>query len=248
MSRIASRVALVLALVWALSLAADAAPQALARVPVFRARNHEFHGLRFLSAQSVLRTAGIGPDASLWDDPEEWEARLERHPLVERARVERRFPWTLVVRVQERSPVGLVPNPTLEPVDAEGRFLPLDPSRFPLDYPVLRPASIEGAGKDELSAVAVRDLAAAAALLRSDAEFWSQVSAIEPGPHGELVVHWGSPEILFRLPPRVEPQRLREALAVLADARARGDGRAPMSVDLRFADYVFLDWGRGGKP
>lgn len=248
MSRLAFRVGLAVALVWTLSLALDSAPQALARVPVFRARKHEFHGLRFLSTESVLRTAGIGPDATLWDDPEEWETRLERHPLVANARVDRRFPSTLVVSVEERSPVGLVPNPTLTPVDAEGRFLPLDPSRFPLDYPVLRPSGPGGAGDDEPLSVRVRELAAAAALMRSDAEFWSEVSEIEPGPHGGLVVHRGSPEILFRLPGRVEPQRLREALAVLVDARARGKGRMPVSVDLRFAEYVFLDWGRGGKP
>lgn len=248
MSRIAFRVALLLALGWTLSLAAARAPDALAKVPVFRARHHEFHGLRFLTSQTILRTAGIGPDASLWEDPHAWEERLERHPMVQDAHVRRRFPSTLVVTVEERSPVGLVPTPTLEPVDAEGRFLPLDPSRFPLDYPILRPGHIQGSGDDEMSHLKIRELAAAAALMRGDAEFWSQVSVIEVGPQGGLVVHRGQPEVLFRLPSTVEPHRLREAMVVLTDAVSRGGGRVPESVDLRFADYVFLDWGREGRP
>ncbi|HSG50176.1 MAG TPA: FtsQ-type POTRA domain-containing protein [Longimicrobiales bacterium] len=248
MPRIAFRVALLLALGWTLSLAGERAPEALAKVPVFRARKHEFHGLRFLTSQTVLRTAGIGPDASLWDDPHAWEERLERHPLVQDAQVRRRFPSTLVVTVEERSPVGLVPTPTLEPVDAEGRFLPLDPSRFPLDYPILRPGHIQGGGDAEMSQLKIRELAAAAALMRTEAEFWSQVSEVEAGDNGGLVVHRGQPEVIFRLPPKVEPHRLREAMAVLDDAMSRGGGRTPESVDLRFADYVFLDWGRGGRP
>jgi hypothetical protein len=243
MSRIAFRVGLGIALVWVLALAAEVAPNALAKVPVFRARNHDFVGLRYLTPETVLRTAGIGPDASLWDDPTAWEARLERHPLVHRARVRRRFPVTLVVEVEERLPVGLVPTPTLEPVDAEGRYLPLDPSRFALDFPVLRPgprADDDGAP----SPVEIRELAAAAAVMRSEPDFWSEISEIGRGPQGGIVVRRGQPEVVFHFPPRVELTRIREALAVLRDAERRGVHRPPHSVDLRFAGYVYPYWGR----
>lgn len=241
--RLPFRVALVLTLVWALSLAGEMAPEALARVPVFRARNHEFVGLRFLTGETVLRTAGIGPDASLWDDPSGWEERLERHPLVRKATVRKRFPATLVVEVEERAPVGLVPTPTLEPVDGEGRYLPLDPTRFPLDYPILRPP--RGAEPGALpTPVQIRHLAEAAEVLRSEPDFWSQVSEIEPGPHGGIVVRRGQPEVVFRFPPRVEVGRIREAMAVLHDAERRGVSRPPLSVDLRFAGYVYPYWGQ----
>lgn len=246
--RLVVRVALVGALVWTLSLVGDFAPGLLAKVPVFRARKHEFHGLRFLNEELVRSTAGIGPEASLWDDPAPWEEALEQHPLIREAHVGRRFPFTLVVRVEERAPVGLVPTPTLEPVDREGNFLPLDPSRFPLDYPILRVGATGGDESAALAATRLRKLAGAAAVLRGDAEFWSAISEVAEGTHGEVVVRRGSPEVVFLFPPQVEPHRIREAMAVLEDALSRSRGRAPVQVDLRFEDNVFLDWGREGRP
>ena len=246
--RVVVRVALVGALVWILSLVGEFAPGLLARVPVFRARNHEFHGLTFLNEELVLSTAGIGPEASLWDDPTEWEMRLEEHPLIREAEVGRRFPFTLVVRVQERRPVGLVPTPTLEPVDGEGNLLPMDPSRFGLDDPILRVPALDGDPGEAPSMTPLRKLAAAAAVFRGDAEFWSTVSEVAEGTHGEIVVRRGSPEVVFLFPPQVEPHRIREAVAVLDDALTRSEGRAPEQVDLRFDENIFLDWGRGGRP
>jgi hypothetical protein len=235
------RVGAAAALVTLLALAGQRVPEALARVHTFDVTEHEFHGLRFLTEESVLRTAGIGPDANLWEDPASWERRLEAHPLVRRATVGRRFPSTLTITVEERSPVGLVPRPTLEPVDREGRALPLDPSRFPLDYPILRPGSMEG-GHGEASTVQLRALAAAAETIRQESEFWSRVSEVRPGPHGGFEVLWGQPTVLFRLAGPVELRRIREGMAALQDARERRGDRWPRSVDLRFAHRVILGW------
>jgi hypothetical protein len=241
------RVLLLAAFVWSLSLADQVVPRALARIPVFQARDHEFVGLRYLTSESVLRTAGIGFDASLWDDPAEWEARLERHPLIRHASVRPRFPSTLVVEISEREPVGLVPTPTLEPVDAEGRYLPLDPTRFRLDYPILYPPEAPG-GTDTPSSVRVRPLAGVSADLRGEPEFWRQVSEISTGEHNDVVLRWGEGRIEFRLLEQVDIARIQDALNALEDARERSGGRLPEVVDLRFAEWIILDWGREGRP
>ena len=112
-------------------------------VDTFRATDHEFQGLRFLTGETVLIAAGIGPEANLWEDPSPWEERLESHPLVPD-----RFGRPALSRDPDdhcgrTDPVGLVPRPTLEPVDRRPGP-PLDPSRFPLDYPILRPGTMEG--------------------------------------------------------------------------------------------------------
>lgn len=53
-------------------------------------------------------------------------------------RISRRFPSTLVVTVEEFQPVALIPARSgLQAYDATGRGLPLDPSRTPVDLPVL---------------------------------------------------------------------------------------------------------------
>ena len=245
MTKLLLRVAAAAVLLVLLTLVGREVPAALAKVSTFRATDHEFHGLRFLTDETVLRTAGIGPEANLWDDPSAWEQRLQAHPLVRTASVGRRFPNTLTITVEERTPVGLVPRPTLEPVDREGRALPLDPSRFPLDYPILRPGSVDGVEREEeFSAVQLRELAAAAETIRQESDFWSGVSEVRPGPHGGFEVQWGADGalVLFRMAKPVELRRIREGMAALKDARERTEDRWPRSVDLRFANLVILGW------
>lgn len=241
MTKLLIRVGAAAFLLTLLAMAGRQVPDALARVGTFRATDHEFHGLRFLTGETVLIAAGIGPEANLWEDPSPWEESLESHPLVRTASVGRRFPSTLTITVEERTPVGLVPRPTLEPVDRDGRALPLDPSRFPLDYPILRPGAMEG-GEGEMSAVQLRELAAAAEAIRQESEFWSGVSEVRPGAHGGFEVLWGQPTVLFRLAKPVKLRRIREGMAALHDARDRAEGRWPLSVDLRFASLVILGW------
>lgn len=241
MAKLLIRVGAAAILLTLLALAGREVPDALARVSTFRATDHEFQGLRFLTGETVLIAAGIGPEANLWEDPAAWEERLESHPLVRAASVGRRFPSTLTITVEERTPVGLVPRPTLEPVDRDGRALPLDPSRFPLDYPILRPGTMEGLAGG-MSEVELRELAAAAEAIRQESDFWSGVSEVRPGPHGGFEVLWGGPAVLFRMAKPVELRRIREGMAALHDARDRADGRWPLSVDLRFANLVILGW------
>jgi hypothetical protein len=244
-SRIAARLVLALGVVTVLAALIHRVPEALAHVGTFRATEHEFQGLRFLTPEAVLSAAGIGPDANIWDDPGPWEEHLEAHPLILDATVGRRFPGTLVISLTERTPVGLVPTPALEPVDRDGRFLPLDPSRFLLDYPILRPRPVAGE-EGEASAVQRRELAAAAETMRQESDFWNQVSEIAPGPHGGFEVRWGESDVIFRFSKPVELRRIWEGMAALEDARARNEGRLPRKVDLRFADLVVLGWE--GEP
>lgn len=246
--RMVLRVGVLVALVGGVYLAGQAVPEALARIPVFQAREFEFRGLRLLSDSSARAAAAFEPDASLWDDPSTWEERLEAHPLVVEARVSRRFPHTLVVEVEEREPVGLVPTPTLEPVDEDGRYLPVDPGRVPLDYPILRPTVVEQEVEGPPPAVRVRALADAASRLQASTEFWRDISEIAPGANGEIVVRWGHPQVTFLLPPVVDVAVLRQALQALEEAGSRGDGRVPTRIDLRWAGMIVVGWGEEGLP
>lgn len=113
------------------------APPLLGTLPIFRVREVKVLGTRFADPAAVLRRADIGPDASVWDDPSAWEARIRAHPLVREARVRRTGMHSLEIKVVEVQPVALVPTPTLMAVDREGRVLPIDPAEQRLDLPVL---------------------------------------------------------------------------------------------------------------
>jgi cell division septal protein FtsQ len=179
--------------------------------------------------------------ASVWNDLEPWEFGLRRHPLVRDASVRRQLPGTLVMEVVERMPVALIPTPVLEPVDATGRLLPLDPASYRLDLPVLRPF-LEGAREDlPLTPGQVRILAKEVARLAvEDPRFMGVVSEVSLDSRGGMAAKLTDPpvEVLFR--PPLSGRRIQEGLLAMADAMEREAERSVEAVDLRYADQVVV--------
>src|SRR5204862_1481200 len=89
----------------------------------------------------LLERLRVDTTRSVWDPLEPLAARVRTHAQVESVTVTRRLPGTIVVRVTERHPVALIDAPGgLRAVDERGRRLPLDPSRTPIDAPVVSAA------------------------------------------------------------------------------------------------------------
>jgi cell division protein FtsQ len=113
-------------------------PRLLSQLDFFRVRKVEVLGLRFTPPGEVLSRLAVDTTRSVWEPLDPLAARVATHPQIERASVRRRLPGTLVVEVTERRPVALVPvGPSLRAVDERGVTLPLDPSRTPVDVPVV---------------------------------------------------------------------------------------------------------------
>ena len=223
-----------LAALTALSALMPRIATALAHLEVFRVTSFELEGETHLTLEEGRAAAAVPADASVWDDPAEWEASLARHPLVRSARVRKRLPRGLVFVVEEREPVALAPLPTLTPVDAQGRVLPIDPAAYRMDLPLL---GVERSDeRPRLGTLA----AEVARLGRVDPAFLARVSELAEDGEGDLVAHLADPAATFRFSPAVSPWRLREGLTVLADASARAGRSVEWTVDLRFADQVVL--------
>jgi cell division protein FtsQ len=131
-------------------------------------------------------------------------------------------PGTLVVTITERVPVAFVPSARgLEPLDAGGRALPIDPSRINIDLPVL----------------ARRDTAVLRLLgeLREHApQLYERVSAARRVSRGEILLEIGAVNV--RAMDDVSVDRLADILPVEADL-ARRQARAT-ELDLRYRDQV----------
>ncbi len=106
--------------------------------PYFALAHIELEGNRRLSRHDVLEWVGVGEGTSSWEAaPGTVEARLEGHPWIRRATVQRDFPRRLTITVEERRPVAIVRLDALHYVDRAGHVLgPLraDDSR---DFPVI---------------------------------------------------------------------------------------------------------------
>jgi len=183
----------------------------------FRVRRVEVRDARFTPPDEIRRRLAIDTTFSIWSDLEPLRARVAKHPQLSNVRIARRFPSTLVVSVEEHQPVALVPSRNgLQAHDATGRVLPLDPSRTPVDVPVVARADtavfrllgqlqavqhdvfarvneVRREGRNEL----VLDLVSVSLRLRADigVERLAQVSSVE----AELARrHWRARELDFR--------------------------------------------------
>lgn len=217
-----------------------AIPRALSEMDTFTITEVEVRGTRFLAEDVVVEQLAIGAETSVWTDKDVLVERLREHPMVRDARIARRVPGGLLVTVAEREPIALAPTPTLEPVDAEGRRLPLDPAVHRLDLPVIASTHTPPAG----SALFPEDVRVLAAeldhLMNADTAFLQRVSSLRWNQDGTLVVRWTEPPVEFLLPSRASPSRLREGLGALSHAIARTPGAVPEVIDLRFADQVVV--------
>jgi hypothetical protein len=215
-------------------------PKALVRHPFFRVEAVEVRGLRFLSQDDVVALLHLGPETSVWGDASVWTDRLLRHPLIKAVAVSRRPPDGLLLTVTERTPIALAPTPTLEPIDAEGVRLPLDPAEYRLDLPVIETRRMPPSGS-RLVPEDVRLLAAELEhLMAADTAFLQLVSSVAWDGRGAVLARWTEPPVSFLLPRRASPARLREGLGALADAVAKAPHAVPAAIDLRFADQVVV--------
>jgi cell division protein FtsQ len=135
------RIALVLLGVLLLLASPLWGPSLLRRMAFFRVRKVEILGARYTAPAELLERLHVDTTRSVWDPLAPLEARVRSHPQIEQVVVARRLPGTIVVQVTERHPVALVNGPGgLRAVDARGVRLPLDPSRTPVDAPIVTAA------------------------------------------------------------------------------------------------------------
>jgi cell division protein FtsQ len=213
-----------------------AAPRVLPAVPGFEVRRVEVAGAELLDPRDVLRSAGIQRGQSVWEDAERWEAALERHGVIESARVTRRLPGTLRVVVEEKRPVAYLAADVLVPVTASGEPLPVDPMYAAPDLPLVRPS-------EEGGEVPATVLAEAKRLARMDPHFLAEVSEIRPWSADGRVLLLRHRRADIVTPGGMSADRLVELRAVLADLDGRGgreDAGGVARLDLRFADQIVV--------
>lgn len=235
------RVGLWLAVALGVALGAAWLPDALAELETFRAKDFEVVGERVLDEKHVLGVASIPSWVSVFDDMGPWETRLESDPLIREAHITRELPATLIVHIEERVPVAFVATPLLEPVDRDGRVLPLDPGEHRLDLPLLRAGPGDGSA---LSSPRVRILAREVERLTADdPSFMAAVSEISLDEEGDCTaIVWGDIRLLFR--PPLSHRRLRDGLSALEDANRRRPELRTSVVDLRYQDQVVVSYER----
>lgn len=197
-------------------------PRALSHFDFFHVRRIEYEGVRYARIAELMSLLRVDTLQSIWQPLDSLSARLERHDMVSSASVHRRLPSTLLVRVTERVPIALVRGENgLQVVDDEGRVLPIDLLRTPLDLPIVP-------GSDS---ALVRILAG---LRQSMPELYARITTADRVGRNDLRFMLGTVAVLARSD--VTIARFGDILPVEADL-ARTD--VPVrELDLRFRDQV----------
>ncbi len=198
------------------------APRVLSTLDFFHVRRIEFDGVRYSDPSELVALLAIDTTESVWMALDPLGERVREHPMVVHAVVTRRLPATLVVTVRERSPIALAPSDSgLVPVDSAGASLPIDPSRTPVDVPIIADADTA--------------LLRLLSQLRTGApELWTRLASAKRENTTDFRLSFG--QIDLRTRDDVTIARLADILPVEADlARRRLQA---VELDLRFRDQV----------
>ncbi|MDB4881718.1 MAG: ftsQ [Gemmatimonadetes bacterium] len=199
-------------------------PGMLRRLAFFRVRKVEILGARYTAPGELLERLHVDTTRSVWDPLAPLEARVRAHPQIESVTVSRRLPGTLVVQLSERHPVALVNGPGgLRAVDARGVRLPLDPSRTPVDAPI-----VTAAPRDTL----VYHLLGT--MQRDAPALYAKLSSIRATGPDEILLQIA--DLPVRAMTSVTLARLGDVEPVERDL-ARRQTR-PAEIDLRYRDQV----------
>lgn len=201
---------------------------ALSSLDFFRVRRVEVEGARYVNPDEIVSRLRIDTTASVWGDVAIWERRVRQHPSVRDARIERRLPGTLVVRVTENPPVALVQAAAgLMPVDAAGKSLPIDPSTVDVDLPVL-------AVRDTTALRVLGELRATAPML------FARIGEVRRLSRGDYVFRIApdatAPSHDILASADVSAARLTEIIPVEQDLARRK--LSATELDLRFRDQI----------
>ena len=188
----------------------------------FRVKHVDVRGTRYASPADVAKALAIDTLRSLWDDTDVLERRVRALPHIRDAEVSRRIPSTLVVTVEENIPIALVPGANgFRAYDEDGRALTLDPSRTPVDLPVI-------AKRDTTLLRLLGEVRA------SDPSLFARISEVRRSGRDELVMQ------LVSVPVRAMVDVTVDQLAQIAPVEEDlGKRRVrPVELDLRFKDQV----------
>ena len=225
----------------AVTSVAAGAPAMLRRMDSFKVQRVEIRGTKYFAPYDALVETGITRTSNVFDQFDPWRARLLRHPMVLSARIERQLPNTIKVEIVEAEPIALVRTPDLQPVDARGRSLPIDPANIDLDLPVLERAATpnaQGYFKDTSTQQAIAVLNA---LRNGDQRLYNWISEVAPSANRGLLLRLREPagaHALVSADPRA--LRLRELEVALADLSARGELNRLQKIDARFRDQIVV--------
>lgn len=212
---------------------------------LFKVSQVEIRGTRILSPDDIFRKLGVADTLSIWAVPRDSvRKRAELIPGIERARLHRSLPATLVLSIQESPPVAyvLIPNGRFI-VTRSGDLIQPD-SLFSFDSLPLMKLEDRAIRRGRIHDERVREIARSLFMLQNSDVPWLQaIRTIEPLADSGFSITLSEPyDTEVFLPVDASPRTLALFDVVWRDFNENHavEGRAIRAIDLRFSDQAVV--------
>jgi cell division protein FtsQ len=138
--------------------------------------------------RELIKMAGLNADVSLLAiNPVEIKAKMEKHPWIRSVELEKRFPHTLIVKVEKQSPRALVAFDKMFYMNRWGKIFKEVSQGDDMDFPVVTGISKGQDNTDEKLTLAARIIDSFA----SEGGFWSynDISEIHVNDSGDAMIY-----------------------------------------------------------
>jgi cell division protein FtsQ len=207
-------------------------------------------GASILPVKDVVALARIQPKSKMSDiDLYDVRKRLLQQPFVKTAVVNRLYPGTVSIRIEERTPIALLSGGQLRYVDAEGMVLPYVNSAVTVDIPAI--SGVDGLQAAEIGKVAQqKDLAEAISILQTaqkvDSTVYHFISEVDMQNGRDVILFSSDVVIQIYLGRGDFAKKLVTLQAFWSNFAKNADVEKVKSLDLRYDDQVVVKWNQSG--
>ncbi|MBM3326865.1 MAG: FtsQ-type POTRA domain-containing protein [Calditrichaeota bacterium] len=198
----------------------------------------EVIGAKRLPERDILRAANVPPGAQLSEIPLDTVAkRIERLAAVYKARVFRRTPGKLVIKVKEREPIASVVRRGVELVDENGVLFPIVGIGESVDLPVIT-VQTTGLSQEVVDAGFLRAVNLVSSLKRNYSTVYEHIGEVScHGTRLEMRLREGGALVkAMNLEDGITLTKLEHFLI----QRSADLGQKPSYIDLRYPSLVIL--------
>lgn len=205
-------------------------------------------GANILPVKDVVSLARVVPRAKMSSiDLYEVRRRLLQQPFVRSASVNRLYPGTISIRIEERQPIGLLSGGQIRYVDADGVVLPYVSSAATLDLPAI--SGIDGLQDAQIGRVCrQKDLAEAISILQTaaavDSSVYHFISEVNMQNGRDVILYSADVVIQIVLGRGDIAKKLVTLQSFWSTFAQTADLEKVKSIDLRFTDQVVVKWNQ----
>ena len=216
----------------------------LLRSPHVKVERVEIRGVDKRFQKELVALCGINAEPNLLAiNLGELKQKIEAHPWIRTARLERRFPHTLIMEIQRQVPVAILLSDPLYYVNPWGEpFKPVSREES-VDFPVITGISSDGASPGE----PLRAVAQIMGILKSEQGIWSmeRLSEVNVKEDGRVSLYYSHLKAEIRCNVNELSEKLPGLRQVAEHLKASGNLDRVSRIDLDYADGAVVSFETG---